>query len=129
MLSPQLKFCWVMSCKQKRQFTSSHWTSDKKSTAIVCRSKCRSSLNPCYKNHYVKSVQIRSFFWSVFSCIQSEYRKIQSSKKFVFGHFLNNDGKDDNKLKIRKKLEGMVCHSGCVSSSVSAIISFLNLND
>ena len=26
------------------------------------------------KDHFVKSVQIRSFFWSVFSCIQSEYR-------------------------------------------------------
>ena len=27
--------------------------------------------------HCVKSVQIRSFFWSAFSCIQSEYRKIK----------------------------------------------------
>ena len=25
--------------------------------------------------HCVKSVQIRSYFWSIFSCIQSEYRK------------------------------------------------------
>ena len=30
--------------------------------------------------HWVKSVQIRSFFWSVFSCIQSEYRKIRTRK-------------------------------------------------
>ena len=37
--------------------------------------------------HYVKSVQIRSFFWSVFSCIQSEYRKIRTRKNSVFGHF------------------------------------------
>ena len=38
--------------------------------------------------HWVKSFQIRSFFWSVFSCIQSEYRKIRTWKKSVFGHFL-----------------------------------------
>ena len=35
----------------------------------------------------VKSVQIRSFFWSVFSCIQSEYRKIPTRKNCVFGLF------------------------------------------
>ena len=27
--------------------------------------------------HRVKSVQIRIYFWSVFSCIQSEYRKLR----------------------------------------------------
>ena len=35
--------------------------------------------------HCVKSVQIRSFFWSRFSCIQSEYRKIRTTKNSVFG--------------------------------------------
>ena len=48
----------------------------------------------------VKSVQIRSFFWSVFSIfglnteiyavnfrIQSEYGKIGTRKNIVFGHF------------------------------------------
>ena len=30
--------------------------------------------------HCVKSILIRSFFWSVFSCIQSEYRKIRTRK-------------------------------------------------
>ena len=46
----------------------------------------------------MESVQIRSFFWSVFSCIwteiygvnlriQSEYRKIRTRKNSVFGHF------------------------------------------
>ena len=42
----------------------------------------------------MKSVQIRSYFWSVFSCIrteygevQSEYRKIRTSNNSVFGHF------------------------------------------
>ena len=32
-------------------------------------------------NASVKSVQIRIFFWSVFSCIQSKYRKIKTRKK------------------------------------------------
>ena len=38
-------------------------------------------------NHYVKSVQIRIYFWSLFSCIQSEYRKIRTRNNSVFRHF------------------------------------------
>ena len=50
-----------------------------------------------YMVHCVKSVQIRSFFWSLFSCIhteygnlrsiQSEYRELRTRKNSVFGHF------------------------------------------
>ena len=39
------------------------------------------------RNHYVKSIQIRSYFWSVFSCIRTKYRKIRTRNKSVFGHF------------------------------------------
>ena len=49
--------------------------------------------------HCVKSVQIRSFFWSVFSRIhriQSKYGKIRTRKNSVFGHFSHNI-----KLKIK----------------------------
>ena len=35
----------------------------------------------------MKSVQIQSFSWSLFPCIQSKYRKIRTRKNFVFGHF------------------------------------------
>ena len=38
----------------------------------------------------VKSVQITSFFWIVFSSIQSEYRKIWTRKNSVFGNFLRS---------------------------------------
>ena len=37
--------------------------------------------------HCVKSVQIQSYFWSVFSCIRTEYRKIRTRNNSVFGHF------------------------------------------
>ena len=37
--------------------------------------------------HCVKSIQIQNFFWSIFSYIQSEYRKIRTRKNSVFGHF------------------------------------------
>ena len=37
--------------------------------------------------HCVKNVPIRSYFWSVFSCIQFEYKKIQTRNNFVFGNF------------------------------------------
>ena len=42
--------------------------------------------------HCVKSVQIRSFFWSVLSHIQAEYWKIRTRKNSVFGHFSHSDG-------------------------------------
>ena len=38
-------------------------------------------------SHCVKSVEIRSFFWSVFSCIRTEHRKVRSRKNSVFRHF------------------------------------------
>ena len=56
------------------------------------------------KIHCVKSVQIRSYFWSVFSCIrteygdllvnlhiESEYRKIRTRNNSAFGHFSISD--------------------------------------
>ena len=39
-------------------------------------------------NHFVKSVQIRSFFWSVFSCIQTEYGALYS-KASVYLKMIN----------------------------------------
>ena len=38
-------------------------------------------------SHCVKSVQIRCYFWSVFSGIWTEYRKIRTRNNSVFGHF------------------------------------------
>ena len=37
--------------------------------------------------NYVKSVPIRSIFWSVFPCLWSEYRKIRTRKYSVLRHF------------------------------------------
>ena len=47
-----------------------------------------SFLKACVFIHYVKSVQIRSFFWVR---IQPEYGKIRTWKNSVFGHFLHSD--------------------------------------
>ena len=38
-------------------------------------------------DHCMKSVRIRSCFWSVFSYIRTEYRKIRTKNNSVFGHF------------------------------------------
>ena len=43
------------------------------------------------QSHYVKSVQIRSYFWSVFSCIRTEYKKIRTRNNSVFGHFSRSE--------------------------------------
>ena len=37
--------------------------------------------------HCVKSVQIWIYFWSIFSCICTEYRKIRTTNNSIFGHF------------------------------------------
>ena len=36
-------------------------------------------INSIHRMHCVKSVQIRSYFWSVFSCIRTEYGDLQFS--------------------------------------------------
>ena len=46
--------------------------------------------------HCVKSVQIRSYFWSVFSCFRIEYRKIQTRNNSVFRHFSCSENFDEN---------------------------------
>ena len=55
----------------------------------------------------VKNVQIRSFFWSVFSRIQSECGEIPTRKNSVFGHFssssCNTGNKKDAILQAIKK--------------------------
>ena len=47
--------------------------------------------------HCVKSVHIQSFFWSVFSCIRAEYRKIRTRKNSVFGHFSRSANTDEKR--------------------------------
>ena len=42
-------------------------------------------------NHCVKSVQIRSYFWSLFSCIRTECRKIRTRNNSVFGQFSRSE--------------------------------------
>ena len=50
--------------------------------------------------HCVKSVQIRSFFWSVFSRIRTEYVKIRNREDSVSGHFSHSDILDLLKVKL-----------------------------
>ena len=53
----------------------------------------------------VKSVQIWSYFWSVFSCIRSEYRKIRTRKNSVFGHFSCSEGYLKQSLGLKNYLK------------------------
>ena len=56
-------------------------------TREICFSRCSLLLTKPDAVNYVKSVQIRSFFWAVFSCIRTEYKKIQTRKISVFRYF------------------------------------------
>ena len=44
-----------------------------------------------YSNLCVKSVQIWSYYWSVFSCMLTEYRKIRTRNNSLFGHFSRSE--------------------------------------
>ena len=48
----------------------------------------------------VKNIQIWSFFWSVFSCIRTEYRKIRTRKNSTFGYFPRSGGNKENKFHL-----------------------------
>ena len=78
--------------------TGNPWTNDANWTYISCQGLLLDDL--CAFNllsvprgsiHCVKSVQIRSFFRSVFCCIRTEYRKIRTRKNHAFGHFSRSD--------------------------------------
>ena len=64
-------------------------------------------------SHCVKSVQIRSFFWS-------EYRKIRTRKNFVFGHFSRSV------WFIVYRLKFIVYRSKRISQSLSFITIIIN---
>ena len=51
------------------------WCKDPKRTSKISNSNFHNAFNFTERDNFycVKIVQIRSFFWSVFSCIQSEY--------------------------------------------------------
>ena len=47
--------------------------------------------NSCFQKNCVKSVQIRSFYWSFVSSIQTGNGKIRTRKNSVFGHFSHRE--------------------------------------
>ena len=53
-------------------------------SVIVCNSASAVDVQQVFERHCVKSVQFRSFFWSVFS-------RIWTSKNSVFGHFSHSE--------------------------------------
>ena len=70
--------------------------------------------------HCVKSVQIRSFFWSVFSCIQNKYRKIRTKKNSVFGHLSRSAFVF--KIHTTASCLAMKIHSSCSSIPIPLIV-------
>ena len=87
----------------------------------------------------MKSVQIRSFFWSVFSCIrtdgvnlriQSEYRKIWTRNNSVFGQFSRSANVDKSYHKSVRLLTNFPkIFEKCMNSKFSGyfVIIFLKI--
>ena len=68
-----------------RDFGFSKWTSNQQWQKVDNKEQKKIPNVP--PNHWMKSVQIQSFPWSVYSRIQSECGKIRTRKNSVFGHF------------------------------------------
>ena len=45
------------------------------------------SVHRCLCNSYMEIVQVRSFLWSVYSCIWSKYGKMRTRKELFFWKF------------------------------------------
>ena len=67
--------------------------------------------------HWVKSLQIRSFFWSAFSRNRTEYgdllfssntEKYGTEKNSVFGHFSRSDGKSNWHFWLTSELDFVI---------------------
>ena len=67
-------------------FTSSKGRENPKTRKIFVNSYY-GTIHKSKAYHCVKSIQVQSLFWSVLSCIQTEYRKTKTRKNSVFGHF------------------------------------------
>ena len=79
----------------------------------------------------MKSVQIRSFVWSVFSRIWTEYGKIPTRKNSVFGHF-SRRGKAITAQKMKYSIKDFFSKcDGCIeirSCSLLAICYSISCN-
>ena len=50
---------------------------------MFSRAFCKVFKNTLFtENHYMKIVQMLSFFWFVFSCISTEYRNLRSKSQY-----------------------------------------------
>ena len=68
------------------------------------KTQSKTKQNKIKSKRCAKSAQIRSYFWSVFSCIQSEYRKIRTRNNSVFGYFSRSQNKTkQNKTKPKAR--------------------------
>ena len=64
-----------------------HWSSTLQKTQLSHK----------VNKHWVKSIQIQSFFWTAFSCVQTEYGDLQSKYPYSVRKQENTDQK---KLRI-----------------------------
>ena len=75
------------------------WTLSRLMTILnTFRSFITACVNLYIQSHCVKSVQIHSFFWSVFSCIRTEYGYLRSKSPYSVRV---QENKDQKKLRIR----------------------------
>ena len=61
----------------------------------------------------MKSVQIRSSLWFVFSCIRTEYRKIRTRNNSVFGHFSRVVNNIKNNSLVKDDMINMIMINIC----------------
>ena len=81
---------------------------------------CNSSPSEMFPEHCVKSVQIQSYFWSVFSCIRIDYNS-------VFRHFSRSGGPGCAST-FRSSRPGVFCKKGILKNIVKFTGKHLHLS-
>ena len=74
--------------------------------------------------HCVKSVQIRSYFWSIFSCIRTEYRKIRTRNNSAFGHFSRIGWL--RKSDLQAETEALICPQTSIDQNQALKLNYVS---
>ena len=94
-----IQYYCVISVQMGSYFWSVFSCIQSKNCSQSCPKKCKKKKNMCIaiimtrqrltliQCYWAISAQMRSYFWSVFSCIQSKFRKIRTRNNSVLGHF------------------------------------------
>ena len=128
---------------QSNRFLKTKWLLNLTNLNQLLFTKVVKQANSFQQENCVKSIQIQSYFWSVFSCIrteygeikcpntelflvriQSEHGKIRTRNNSVFGHFSRSGS---NIVEVTSSVKLLEIHIDTSLVSTCILVTFVNL--